>query len=704
MIEVARLRSGCYGRDFHLHRTALQVGRASERLDLLLPAAMDCRSGGSLSESEELAKDIIAQLEELRRITAESDEYALPASLLKKTGVSRTVALLSKPTATELPAIAPCRDSAASLLKLWRTGVALQRLPAEARAVAAELSRAAVTAKAAAEAAAAATAARVTVDTRAETEADFALVVRVRLKPTKSVFFHTRRAAAREALQLGNDSGSDDDAGLVGEAEWLPSSASLVPEMLKQCLAPAAAMAVRLCGTICSDDIGVFEEGMDTNWAAEAEARAAAMLMTALGQLVPELRAVPAAVAAWAAGAELKDSEPKEFSFSGGKVQRDDAADHVALVHEPNGATIAVWAGSPASIDGGRAAVLAAMDGGGGAQAAGQRRVDRALVTKLPGLESELLERTRRIFDEHSDTDDISSGESAAAAAVPVVERLFMMLMAVHEVAIAQAVLAVTGELGSADRLAGAVTPCPDPAAAQALRPEHCLSLASDGLTVVEQAVPAAEMALLRAELESMSTEGVLRTTFQEAEGTRKDVVAWVGGDVPPPGPAATRAVALLKGLAHELNGWADKTSSTVSELTDRIGGGKLVVPADCMVACYAGDGRGYVRHLDNTCSDQDGLSDCHNIRVVTAILYCNPDWQPADGGCLRYWPVASAADGNSGSNKGRSAEPLDSGGHIDLAPKGGRLVLFRSKVLPHEVLPAWASRYAISLWMLQRN
>jgi SM-20-related protein len=64
--------------------------------------------------------------------------------------------------------------------------------------------------------------------------------------------------------------------------------------------------------------------------------------------------------------------------------------------------------------------------------------------------------------------------------------------------------------------------------------------------------------------------------------------------------------------------------------------------------------------------------------RRVTAILYLNPRWKTADGGCLRVH--------NSGKSR-------------DIEPKGGRLVVFLSDRLLHEVLPGNATRHAATAW-----
>lgn len=90
----------------------------------------------------------------------------------------------------------------------------------------------------------------------------------------------------------------------------------------------------------------------------------------------------------------------------------------------------------------------------------------------------------------------------------------------------------------------------------------------------------------------------------------------------------------------------------------------------DVQLAVFPGDGGGYVAHRDANPGDVS--------RRATAIVYLNPAWVPADGGCLRVSPPS---------------------GTRDLAPLGGRLVLFLADRLTHEVLPCFGSRRAATAW-----
>lgn len=92
------------------------------------------------------------------------------------------------------------------------------------------------------------------------------------------------------------------------------------------------------------------------------------------------------------------------------------------------------------------------------------------------------------------------------------------------------------------------------------------------------------------------------------------------------------------------------------------------------MVACYPGDGTHYVKHVDNP--NRDG-------RCITAIYYLNKDWNiKANGGLLRIFP------------EGWQDKVAD------IEPFFDRILFFWSdRRNPHEVQPAFKTRYAITLW-----
>ncbi|XP_066249083.1 prolyl hydroxylase EGLN3 [Euwallacea similis] len=93
------------------------------------------------------------------------------------------------------------------------------------------------------------------------------------------------------------------------------------------------------------------------------------------------------------------------------------------------------------------------------------------------------------------------------------------------------------------------------------------------------------------------------------------------------------------------------------------------------MVACYPGSGAHYVKHVDNP--NRDG-------RCITAIYYLNLNWDiNRCGGLLRIFPEGWREDKVA-----------------DIEPLFDRLLFFWSdRRNPHEVQPAYDTRYAITLW-----
>ncbi|MBN3583243.1 2OG-Fe(II) oxygenase [Algoriphagus aestuarii] len=83
-----------------------------------------------------------------------------------------------------------------------------------------------------------------------------------------------------------------------------------------------------------------------------------------------------------------------------------------------------------------------------------------------------------------------------------------------------------------------------------------------------------------------------------------------------------------------------------------------------------------YIRHFDQF---QQVL-----YRKVTVIIYLNDSWSQEDEGMLRMYL------------------PQDDGSEeiLDILPKGGRLVVFLSGEIPHEVIPTKKERISITGWL----
>ncbi|MGC5699393.1 2OG-Fe(II) oxygenase [Pseudomonas sp. NFXW11] len=94
----------------------------------------------------------------------------------------------------------------------------------------------------------------------------------------------------------------------------------------------------------------------------------------------------------------------------------------------------------------------------------------------------------------------------------------------------------------------------------------------------------------------------------------------------------------------------------------------------ECHFALYP-PGAFYKRHVDRFRDD--------DRRMVSAVIYLNSQWLPEHGGQLRMYLA---------------------GQEHDVDPVGGRLVVFLSGELPHEVLPATRERLSLTGWFRRRG
>ena len=149
-------------------------------------------------------------------------------------------------------------------------------------------------------------------------------------------------------------------------------------------------------------------------------------------------------------------------------------------------------------------------------------------------------------------------------------------------------------------------------------------------------------------------------------------------------GDALIHCVKLLRGIPFLLHKFHYAASHT------------YLVPKQCQLARYKPDGYSiYVRHLDrcNLSMNEMGVVEFlrasdYRGRVVTAILYLNKsDWD--SGGELRVF------------NHHEGGEERDEKG-IDILPTGGKLILFDSSKVEHQVLASHGNdpRYALTCWV----
>ncbi|XP_004559788.2 egl nine homolog 1 isoform X1 [Maylandia zebra] len=154
-------------------------------------------------------------------------------------------------------------------------------------------------------------------------------------------------------------------------------------------------------------------------------------------------------------------------------------------------------------------------------------------------------------------------------------------------------------------------------------------------------------------------TDGQL--VSQKSDSTkdiRGDKITWIDGKEP---------------RCEKIQFLMNRMDDLIRHCNGKLGNYAINGRTKAMVACYPGNGTGYVRHVDNP--NGDG-------RCVTCIYYLNRDWNAKEhGGLLRIFPEGKAQ-------------------FADIEPKFDRLLLFWSdRRNPHEVQPAYATRYAITVW-----
>ncbi|HXH03298.1 MAG TPA: 2OG-Fe(II) oxygenase, partial [Candidatus Competibacteraceae bacterium] len=89
--------------------------------------------------------------------------------------------------------------------------------------------------------------------------------------------------------------------------------------------------------------------------------------------------------------------------------------------------------------------------------------------------------------------------------------------------------------------------------------------------------------------------------------------------------------------------------------------------------------GSHYRRHLDSFQGTRQ--------RIVSTVLYLNPDWQVEDAGALRLYLPASGGERI-----------------VDVLPEDGNFVCFLSERIPHEVLPPRRRRLSVTGWFRLRD
>ncbi|CAE7605612.1 LPEAT1 [Symbiodinium microadriaticum] len=191
--------------------------------------------------------------------------------------------------------------------------------------------------------------------------------------------------------------------------------------------------------------------------------------------------------------------------------------------------------------------------------------------------------------------------------------------------------------------------------------------LKSRRLAVVDGAFPADAIAQVQSELKMLRSEQVLQNDVNDVCNPLQEAKYLPYGADDAASAFRARCPITMQ-VTRQLAGLA----AVLEELL----GLDLAVPQSVMAACYPPHAS-YKMHLDSYF-----LQGCPDDvpRKVTVLLYCNHGWSPKVGGELRAWGPF-----DQGQGPAQTIEPLP-----------GRMVVFLSEEIWHEVLESHGERFAL--------
>ena len=203
----------------------------------------------------------------------------------------------------------------------------------------------------------------------------------------------------------------------------------------------------------------------------------------------------------------------------------------------------------------------------------------------------------------------------------------------------------------------------------QTLSDDVIARLVEHGYAIVDDALPAALCRKLRAEMQALESNGQMWNS--KSYGTDDDGA---------PHPHINETQLDFKEVRKHAPTFArmEHDPSLVERLRGVPGLEKLA-SQHVRIQINEGHGGCYTMHTDSGTGPMGpGQTLC-----LTALIYLNEEWEPADGGELRVFPYPHAA-------------------HV-IAPVMGRLVLFEPRMV-HDVLPNHKKRFCFTLWCSQKT
>jgi len=221
---------------------------------------------------------------------------------------------------------------------------------------------------------------------------------------------------------------------------------------------------------------------------------------------------------------------------------------------------------------------------------------------------------------------------------------------------------------------------------------ESIMKLKNDGYIIFDNVLSQQEIENSRNEVTQMLNNECKLKFYDNGhndESIRKDKVSWISESI-----GKSQHQFLLPGLLLVLRILRSIPESLVSNKIES--NLNMGVPLSNQLSVYFGSGNNYVPHFDKPLTKktmfnsvmQAGLHD----RRYTIIIYLN---SPS------FTNNVEDSYGNKINDSGSLRITKINGENIDILPKGGRMIIFNSATIEHEVRPNYGEdRIAITCWV----
>jgi hypothetical protein len=213
------------------------------------------------------------------------------------------------------------------------------------------------------------------------------------------------------------------------------------------------------------------------------------------------------------------------------------------------------------------------------------------------------------------------------------------------------------------------------------MRLSYCDTTGS-GIVVIDNVLTSSELAAARLEIKKLlDSDTNFETNGHKDEAVRNDLVLWIseslGDHESKLGSGLLTALRLVRSIPLELEEYGYKNSI-------------LGVPFENQLACYDAKNARYIAHRD--CPERNEGEWSHPLywllkpgleeRIVTIILYLNQEqWDSNADGMTHNGDLICYMNANPTDFVGGTATDK-----MYIAPCGGRMVIFDSKKVLHEV------------------